>query len=213
VRRLAKVRAFTTELDECRAREAEQRRALEALDGRERDGRQRLGDAMDSLGVDASQARDDARVAIAAAEQSTVVVAAHVDRYRELQRAILQWEGRSGLSEPSARLASAYRAAADEIDVWLTDRNCEMQCRAEATRCENLVNDIDYQIRELRTALARLEQSVEQERADAQAALKEHGRRAEELETKLLQLAAELCAPLRSMPATGPLFRQLEHEL
>ena len=84
------------ELSTVRDSSAAEQRKLEEIDARGRDGRQRLGFAVDALGADASKARDDLRAAQAEVEKlgpdvkeaQAAFVAAHAD--------VMSWEGRSG---------------------------------------------------------------------------------------------------------------------
>jgi serine/threonine-protein kinase len=211
-RTLADVRAQVKELSQVRDSSAAEQRKLEEIDARGREGRQRLGFAVDALGTDASKARDDLRAAQAEVEKlspdakqaQAAFVAAHHDA--------LSWEGRSGLHEPYAQLAEAYRKCAGLVDAWLVVRKRERAAQGKVEDKERMVADIDFQIAALRTALARHEQKIDEDRETSQKRLVDLNARAERLEGQLLQLATRFCEPLRSRPDLGPLFQQLESE-
>ncbi len=211
-RTLTDVKTQVKDLSSVRDSSTAEQRKLEEIDTRGREGRQRLGFAVDALGADASKARDDLRAAQAEAEkQSPAVkeaqatfVAAHADA--------LSWEGRSGLAEPYAQLAEAYRKCAGLMDAWLVVRKRERSAQNKVEDKERMVADIDFQIAALRTALADHEQRIDQEREASQKRLVDLNAQAERHEGQLLQLATRFCEPLRSRPDLGPLFQQLESE-
>jgi serine/threonine-protein kinase len=74
------------------------------------------------------------------------------------------------------------------------------------------VSDLEFQIEQLRSALAAHEENIEKETASCQIKVRELGTRAGELEARLLDLATRFCAPLRSRPELLPLFQELEAE-
>ncbi|MBI5535030.1 MAG: protein kinase [Deltaproteobacteria bacterium] len=193
-----------------RSQEAAEQDKLEVIEAREREGRQRFGFAADALGVDVSRARNEARQAhldaAAAASHSTL----HASRLRQLQSEIRALEEQAGAGAPPDGLAVAYRSAADEIDAWQRTLLETASMRQRADQADRIVVDLEYQIQELRAGLTRLEQSSERERAQVEATVIELGRRAETLQNDLLQLATELCTPLRSFPALAPMFLELE---
>ena len=124
----------------------------------------------------------------------------------------MTWEGRSALVEPYAQLARAYRACADAVDAWLGVRTLERAALAVAEEKERTVSDLDYQIAELRAALANHEQGIDRDREAAQRRLVELNAGAERTEGQLVQLATRFCDPLRSRPELGTLFQQLESD-
>jgi eukaryotic-like serine/threonine-protein kinase len=193
-----------------RAEEAAEQDGLEVIEAREREGRQRFGFAADALGIDVSRARNDARQAHLDAAAAASHSSLHASRLRQIQAEILSLQEQAAPGAPSAELAVAYRSAADEIDAWQRTHTETAEMREKANHADRIVADLEYQIQELRAGLSRLEQSSERERAQVEAVVVELGRRAENLQNDLLQLATELCAPLRSFPALTAMFRDLE---
>ncbi len=207
---LAQIRGKVTELDEVRTNGAAEQRALDVLEARGRDGRERFGHAMDALGVDASRARDEAKTA----EQTTRASAPEVDQARARFEAahgdLLRWEGRVAFREPYAELAAAYRAAAASVDAWVTVKARQEQLTAALGARRADVADLEFQIQALRGSLAQHEEQTEQERERCQASVQASGRRAVELEAELLEVSARLCAPLRARPELRGMFDELE---
>jgi tRNA A-37 threonylcarbamoyl transferase component Bud32 len=191
---------------------AHEQRTLEQVDTRGREGRQRFGVAVDALGLDASRARDELRAARIdfdrLAHQSKRAAAG----YEAALRDVLTWEGRSGLNEPYPQLAESHRACAQAIDGWIAARRAERSAQTMLEEKTRTVTDLDYQIAELRGALASHEQAIDREHETAHERLLEQNTRAESVEAHLLDLAARFCKPLRARPELGSLFRQLEPE-
>jgi eukaryotic-like serine/threonine-protein kinase len=211
-RTLDELRKTVREAREVRGANTKEQRSLEESDARGREGRQRLGFAVDALGVDASKARDDLRAARAELERLAKETAGLAKAYAVAQRDLVSWEGRSAGAEPYPQLAQAYRACAEAVDVWLAARKRERGALAAQEAKERSVNDLEYQITQLRSALANHEQRIDHDRDAAQKRVVELNERAERTEHRLLQLATKFCEPLRVRPDLGPLFQQLETE-
>jgi serine/threonine protein kinase len=209
---LAEVRALVRELKELRESSASEQHKLEDIDARGRDGRTRFGFAVDALGQDASKARADARAARTHVGQLAEDAKRSVSAFQEAQREAMTWEGRSAMKEPYPQLARAYRSAADAVDAWLAVRTLEKAAVASADDRDRMVSDLDYQIAELRTALANHETGIDRDREAAQRRLVELNARLERSEAQLIQLATRFCDPLRSRPELGTLFQQLESD-
>ena len=202
VRRLAGIRSSTRT----------EQRALERLDERGRDSRQRFGAAVDALGVDASKAKEEIRVAQAHGDASALQAKQAAERYAEAAQDVILWEGRSGYQEPHPALAQAHRACAGAVDLWSAARQAEVDARAALSERERTGDDLSYQIGVLRAALADDEQIIERERRFVRERLAALDDQADRIELDVLELATRFCEPLRILPELGPLFRQLESE-
>jgi len=93
---LSQLKDMVERVTNLRAQHIAEQRALEEIDRRGREGRQRFGFAVDALGVDASKAKDEVRRAQAEAEKSKESVDAARERYTNAQRELVTWEGRAG---------------------------------------------------------------------------------------------------------------------
>ncbi len=209
---LGDVRRLVKELTEARGASDKTQQKLEEIDARGRDGRQRFGFAVDALGLDASKARDDVRAARADVEKHAPAASSAREAYVAAQREVVSWEGRSGGHEPYAQLAQAYRACANAVDAWTAARKKERAAQIAVEDKERVVTDLDFQISELRTALANHEKRIDGERDATQKQLVTLNERVEKIEGQLLQLATRFCEPLRTRPELGAYFQQLESE-
>lgn len=212
VRLLGEVKALVTEVATLRSRAVEAQRALQSIEKRGKESRQRLNHAVDALGVDASKARDGLRVALAAHLTMSTETANARQKLKKAHREIVLWEGRSGFMEPYTELAQAYRAAAEVIDRWLALREKERKAEQRVRSQRELISDLEFQIAQLRSALAESEAHHDTESKSQQEAVADLGQRADVLEQKLMELASKFCAPLRSRPELAPLFQTLEGE-
>lgn len=211
-RLLAEVKGLVTEVGGLRSRAVEAQRGLQSVEKRGKDGRQRLNHAVDALGIDASRARDGLRAALAAHLTMSTETANARQRLKKAHREIVLWEGRSGFMEPYDELAQAYRNAADVVDRWGSLRNKERQAEQRVRSQRELISDLEFQIAQLRNALADSESQHEGEAKSQQETVAELGQRADTLEQRLMELASKFCAPLRARPELGTLFQALEGE-
>jgi len=211
-RTLSELKDLVRKVGEVRRASAGAHRSLEQIDAGGRDGRQRLGFAVDALGLDASKAKDDVRAARAELERLAADTKLAIAAYGTAQRELLSWEGRSGLAEPYPQLAAAHRQCATAVDAWLEIRKRERAGRAALDEKERTASDLEYQITALRQALASHEQTIDRDREATHTRAIELNAEAERIERHLLQLATRFCEPLRSRPDLGPLFQQLESD-
>ncbi len=209
-RMLKELEGKVNEVGELRTSAFEEQQKLEIIEAEGREGRVRFGQAMDTLSVDASRMREEAR----RLRQSLVPLSEQrvgmADKLKLSHRNAIFWEGRCAFLEPHPELAAAYRELASIVDEWLTVRRDEQGAEKQAQELEAQLQDLDYQIKELRTGLEAHDRDMEERTEGSQQKIAEMGRRADELEAELLHIATRFCAPLRAKPELGPLFRQLE---
>jgi serine/threonine-protein kinase len=209
---LNEVKKLVREISDLRAKAVTEQRALEGIEARGREIRQRLGHAVDALGIDASKARDELKAALAATAALTLDMDRPAQELKQSLAEILRWEGRSAFVEPYPELAVAYRRSAEIVDQWCAAKRRLKEAEARVQRRRGEVEDLEFQIKELRGALAMNEEELEREEGDCRKNVAELGPRADELEALLLERATRLCAPLRSRRELTPLFQELESD-
>ena len=209
-RTLAEVKSHVRRVAELRSRSMTAQRSLEQIETRGRDGRQRFGFAVDALGVDASKAKAEARAARARLAPLAERSKKSAEQFLLAHKEITYWEGRSGFVEPYADLVEAYRSAAGVVDDWLVAREEEKRALGACENYDRAVSDLEFQIGELRAALANHEQSIEAEQMQCERTISDAGKLADQLETELVTLTTKFCEPLRRRPELSPLFKELE---
>jgi eukaryotic-like serine/threonine-protein kinase len=209
-RALGAIHAHLHEVATLRASALDEQQRLEAVENEARDGRVSLGRAMDALTADVSKTREEARALRAQVVPLGDVSRAFAPQAIAAHRDLIVWEGRSGFHEPHRELAAAYRRMADLVDAWVEARRREIEAEGRAVQKERLIADVDFQIRSLRESLSNLDRSLDERRRKILEKIAEMGRRTQQLEGELFQLATYFCAPLRQRPELGPLFFELE---
>jgi len=207
---LDEVKRLVKQVAELRSESVKEQRKLEGVEMRGRDGRQRFGFAVDALGIDASRARDEARLARADIVPETQRVTEAKAALMEAHREMLTWEGRSAFQEPYEGLREAYITAAAEVATWMKARRGEKAAQERAETRDREVLDLEFQIQELRGALAKLEQTVDAEQAESQGRIAGFDKKTEAFQVELLSIATRFCAPLRRRPELSSLFQELE---
>ena len=186
--------------------------SLEEVDAKGREKRAQLGFAVDQLGFDASKAKEDVRTAREGLRRGEDEVKTARERFEAAHKEAMFWEGRCGFEEPSADLALAYRGIADAVDEWIAIKADVRRGHDHADGAERGANDLDFQLRELRSALTSHEQALDESRARCEDLIRTQSADADRLENDLLELTARFCQPLRARPELAPLFKELETE-
>ncbi len=207
---LNKVKGLVREVAELRSKSMAQQRHLETIETRGREARQRFGHAVHALGVDASKARDEVKDAQAQMAALAKGVEEFRQRVLDAHRKVVLWEGRTGFQVPNADLAAAYRTVADRVEEWTQAATTTSSAERTVATKRAEVDDLEFQIQELRNAVSRHAESIETETEETQRSVGEMGERADALEAELLELATAFCQPLRRLPQLAPLFRELE---
>ncbi len=207
---LAKVKSLVQEVSTLRQKSMDEQRKLESVEQRERDCHERFGHAVDALGIDASRARDELKAAVAGVTAIGEEVSAKIAEVQKSHANIVLWEGRSAFQEPYTDLSAAYRRTAELIDEWAAVRERQKHAEQGVRAKQGEVADLEFQSKELRAALASQTDTLETEHERCQKRVAEMGAKADGLESKLLELASQFCAPLRGRPELRFLFRELE---
>ncbi len=173
------------------AAQAEHERVAE----RGREVRFRFGFAVDALGQDASRAKLEEREASEKHAPHAKLTEQAREDYLSTLREIVREEGRSGLQVPSTDLADSYRTAAEAVDRWVARRKDEGETLSVLEEKRRAVKDLEYQIHELRAALAAHERNVENDENACAARVTEASRKADSLDHDLRGVAMGVLSP------------------
>lgn len=209
---LNEIRQTLARIHELRTRGLAEQRKLEQMEQHAREGRERLGHAMNMLGQDLSQAR-------AAARQAEVEVRPYLDAaqqaertYREAHRHMVALGVATEAATPQAAHVAALRETADAMDRWVLAHSTSEQARAWVASKHNEVKDLEFQTSALRAQLERLETQYENDRAQLETFLRQNGHEIEALDRRLTELGSRFVLPLRPRPELRDLFARLEQE-
>ncbi|GAB5549721.1 MAG: hypothetical protein SangKO_094810 [Sandaracinaceae bacterium] len=211
-----KERNALTQMHEALKRMRETRRhglrAQLALDALETEGREaglRLGHALHVLGRDLSVARDAARGAGLASDESSRAEARARDVF---ERAVSSLAVRMAAppEHPDAPLVDAGHAVQAAVDAWARAAVEAEHARAETERANASVRDLDYQLGTLRQQMRQLERDYAARTAHSRAALEASGREQRHLARRLASLSEQLISPLRHRTDLKPLFVAIE---
>lgn len=194
--KLSEIRQRVERVGELSRRRIRAENQLEELLESGREGRQRFGFAVDALGVDASRARDDEREAEERFKHAEHQAEAAQALYRKSLDEISLWEGRSGMREPYEELSIAYRAAADALDTWRIARANATRAQQDLDRARKAASDLNYQISELRSALAAHEQRLFSEQDATELTITALSAEANRLEREAAVLVRALVEPI-----------------
>jgi len=207
---LGQIRGALARIHDLRSSGLTEQRKLEAMEANAREGRERLGNAVNILAVDLSNARQAARSAQGEVEPYFAADRQAEAAYRAAHAALEQHGGYRELAAPRADLVGALRDTVDGLDRWVLARGAAEKARSWVDAKTAEVKDLEFQLEALRSQLDRLEDAYEQERGTSEEILQRNGHSAQELEQGLVQLAMRFCQPLRPRRELGELFAQLE---
>ena len=207
---LGQIHGSLQRIEGLRATALREQRKLESMEQMARDGRQRLGYAMNTLGNDLSQARTAVRQAELEVRPYFEPVAAAERAYRETFRKLASTGSLTEASTPSKPLVAAYREVADAMDRWLLADGTAEKARAWIESKAQDVKDLEFQTDALRMQLEKLETSYEEQRKTIEDTLGVSGREIEKLGQELNALGTRFLSPLRTRADLHDLFARLE---
>ncbi len=212
VRDLGHVRGALVRIQELRSGALREQRKLESMEQMAREGRQRLGHAMNMLGQDLSAARTASRAAELEVKPYFDAVASTARGYHEAYRRMLEAGGTVETKVPSKALVTALRETADALDRWLLAHGTSDQARAWVDAKNREVKDLEFQCDAMRGQLERLETSYEDERHALEGGLATSGREIESLGQSLTEIGTRFVTPLRARRELSDLLGRLETE-
>jgi tRNA A-37 threonylcarbamoyl transferase component Bud32 len=209
-RRLGEVRDVLRRMTDQRSAGLKEQRKLEQMEAIAREGRQRLGHAMNVLGTDLSQAREAARGAQHEVQPYFDAATTSERAYRDAHRKLGGLGGLIEVKAPSQPLVLAYREVADALDRWLLACGTAERARRWVEGKQREMSDLEFQTQAIRAQLDKLEESYERDRGAALEAVRESGREMEALDKRLMELAAQFLDPLRARRELRDLMARLE---
>jgi serine/threonine-protein kinase len=207
---LQRIRELLQRMHDLRSYGLREQRKLEQMESVAREGRQRLGHAMNVLGVDLSQARAAARAAQLEVQPYLEAVAAAERVYRDAHRKLAALGGLSEVDAPSQTLVVAHREVADALERWMLASATAQRASEWLDGKMREVKDLEFQTEAIRGQLEKLETNYEQERSSVEAAVRNAGREMDAHDKELTALAARFLTPLRARRDLGDLLARLE---
>jgi predicted nucleic acid-binding Zn-ribbon protein len=209
---LSEIRDVIRRMHELRSAGLKEQRKLEQMEAGAREGRQRLGHAMNVLGTDLSAAREAARAAHVEVSPYLDAATASERAYRDAHRKLAAIGGLVEATAPSQPLVLAHREVADALDRWLLGHATAQRAREWVESKQREVKDIEFQTEAIRGQLDRLEAGFEQDRRSLEQALEHAGREIDALDKRLMDVATRFLTPLRARRELGDLMERLESE-
>ncbi|MBW2463928.1 MAG: protein kinase [Deltaproteobacteria bacterium] len=207
---LQEIRAIIDRVHQLRGAGLGDQRVLESMQDEARENRARLGNAVQTLAEDLSNARGVARQA---GDEVAPYLKAEESTRAEYEAAHQGLEGVRGFvkhDEPKQEVVAALRLTATTLERWMLARGSGEKARTWLEAKAAAVRDLAFQIEALRANLTRTEAAYAEKRSQTESALRQRGQEVGELEQRLIQIAGGLVEPLRQDPGLADLFVQLE---
>ncbi|MDQ3033929.1 MAG: protein kinase [Myxococcota bacterium] len=209
---LQEIREVLRRMHDLRSAGLKQQRKLEQMEGIAREGRQRLGHAMNVLGNDLSSAREAVRGAQHEVQPYFDATSQTERAYRDAHRKLAAIGGLTEAASPSQPLLLAHREVAEALDRWMLAWGTGERARQWVESKQREVKDVEFQTEALRAQLDRLEETYEQDRRGLEESLVTSGREIEGLDKRLMELATSFLLPLRARRELGDLMARLEQD-
>ncbi len=209
-KKLDDVQLTIKRIGEIRGEGLKVQRRLEELEGTAREARERLGNAVDTLGQDLSTARSAARTAAA---EVAPYIQADAEARGGYESAHAELDRRGGyrlLHSPRPEVATALRDVVEALDRWNLAHSAAQKARRWVESKEGEVTDLEFQIKALRAQLEKVEAEYETSRQSLEETLRARGEETETLERSLLGMASRFVEPLRKHSRLRRLFEELE---
>ena len=180
----AKISSGLAELAQEDTRGAALQGRIRALDDGVYEARQRLGHAVQEIGVELSAARVALRTTQAQIEEATADdTAAEAELHKTERRMAMHWPSR--FDGPSRELADLVEQVASALRAWCDARERRDAARAELGPCTSRVEDLEFQLTELRGRLREVEVKATLEQAEPGTSLAMVQARARAIEERL----------------------------
>lgn len=205
VQLLDRVRVSLARMAELRQRSMREQVKIEAISARAKEAQGRFGRAMDTLGQDASRAREEV-------QRAKELEARYAEQLARVGEPFAQIHAKVAAAPPvvSPELVALYRAGLEALEqageVAIEHRRAVAYLQSK----EREVSDLEFQIQALRAQLARLSQSSEDEKSETLKLVEALGAEVAAIEQTLINDASELANALRGRADLNDLFIELE---